>query len=92
MVFEKRLLLEAGGAVFESLGTCRHRRALHLSRGRNTLHVAGDEFQLRFRVARPGLVDDADPGADIQLARVGADAVFVGHVVVGPPRDAAGLV
>ena len=56
------------------------------------MHVAGDQLQLRVGVARAGLVDDADPGADVHAAAVGVRAFGVGDVVVRPPGHALGLV
>jgi len=78
--------------VLHRHGGARHGGRLYPTWRRCTLHIAGDKLEFRIRVARAGLVDDAHPGADIELARIRVGAFRVSQVVIGPPGNAGGLV
>src|SRR5690606_18385847 len=83
------LLLEAG------VRRARLHHRQHAPRGAlrlHAVHVAGDQLQLRVLVGGAGLVDDADPGREVDGAVLRIAAVAVDQVVVGPPGDATGLV
>ena len=56
------------------------------------MHVARDQLQFRVRIRGAGLVDDADPRGEVEHAAVRVLAFIEDEVVVGPPRDAAGLI
>ena len=56
------------------------------------MHVARDQLESRIRIARPRLVDDADPGADIEPACVRVGAFGVDDVVIGPPGEPLRLI
>src|SRR5207344_1770293 len=56
------------------------------------MHVARDQLQPRIGVARPGTVQDADPGPDIEEAIVLVGAFAEDEVVVRPPGNAGSLV
>src|SRR5690606_16494277 len=91
VVLEELLLLEFGqrGVAF----TRRRNEDFLVSAGRlHALHVAGDELERRVLVARARAVQDADPRAEIGRAVIRVVAFAVREVVVGPPRQALGLV
>ena len=56
------------------------------------LHVTRNELEFRIFIARAGPIEDADPGAHIELAARVSGSFHVLEVVIRPPGDTGGLI
>ena len=91
--FEEGLFGEAGRALFH--GQLAAGIGFHGARGAGcccSLNIAGDQLKAAVLVTRARLIDDTDPGADIEKAFIGIIAICIHQVVIRPPCHSLGLI